>query len=183
MASQGAFSHARAGTHEVVQIRGAARGHFGPKPAPGRSGQKQRRCQGSFWPEAGAWPKWSRSEALPGGLSGPKPAHAPWSTWEAWRSRRLHRSTRPLVACCKKALVKQHWAARTEGPSVARVYSLSDERRGRCVHVAPNRIATLRNTVASSDRLGVFTAEATVLATVPATVLATVPVTLRACQV
>ena len=35
-----------AGTHEVVQIRGAARGHF--------------------WPEAGAWPKLSKTEALPG---------------------------------------------------------------------------------------------------------------------
>ena len=35
-----------AGTHEVVQIRGAAKAHF--------------------WPKAGAWPNWSKTEALPG---------------------------------------------------------------------------------------------------------------------
>ena len=47
---------------------------FGPKPAPGRSCQKQRRCQGSFWPKAGAWLKWSKTKALPGFIFGPKPA-------------------------------------------------------------------------------------------------------------
>ena len=70
---------------------------FGPKPAPGRSGQKPRRCQGSFWAEAGASPKWSKTETRPGLILarsrrlvevvqieallrlifGPKPAHAP----------------------------------------------------------------------------------------------------------
>ena len=82
---------------ELVENGGAARVHFGPKPAPGRSGQKPRRCQGSFWAEAGASPKWSKTETRPGLILarsrrlvevvqieallrlifGPKPAHAP----------------------------------------------------------------------------------------------------------
>ena len=33
---------------EVVKNRGAARDHFGPRRAPGRTGRKRRRCQGSF---------------------------------------------------------------------------------------------------------------------------------------
>ena len=54
MASQGAFSHAERRYARIC-----------PNP---------RRCEGSFWPKAGACPKWSKSEALPGVIFGPKRA-------------------------------------------------------------------------------------------------------------
>ena len=80
-----------AGTHEVVQIRGAAKAHFWPKAGAWPNWSKTEALPGiilaqggrlaelvenggaarvHFWPEAGAWPKWSKTKALPGFILG-----------------------------------------------------------------------------------------------------------------
>ena len=58
------------GSKHIKQPRWFPRGCTPKSRAPRRSGQKQRRGPGSFWPGAGAWPKWSKTEALPGFILG-----------------------------------------------------------------------------------------------------------------
>ena len=91
---------------------------FGPKPAPGRSCQKQRRCQGSFWPKAGAWLKWSKPRRCQGSFLA--------------RSRRL------------AEVVKNQGAARVHfGPKLAPRRSGQKQRRCQGLF-ATNMMYTLR---------------------------------------